>query len=109
MDQYGENQFEDEIHQLETYSPTTFLTKEEHDNACFERGEMPPDETEDFMRGYQLVVLDAQTQISLRNKDVPVIRNKDAGNKASASKPKGDTPSKEGSKNVSEPKGTKLF
>ena len=33
------------------------------------------------------------------------MRNKYVGNKSSTSKPKGDTPSKEGSKNVPEPKG----
>ena len=105
MDRDGENQAKDEIHQLNIDSPTTFRTKEEHDSAFFERGEVPPDETKDFGRGYQLVVLDAQTQISPRNRDVLVVRNKDVGNKASTSNPKGDTPSKEGSKNVPEPKG----
>ena len=33
------------------------------------------------------------------------MRNKDTGNKAYTSKPKGNTPSKEGSQNVLEPKG----
>ena len=33
------------------------------------------------------------------------MRNKDAGNKASTSKPKNETPSKEGSKNLPDPKG----
>ena len=36
------------------------------------------------------------------------MRNKDAGNKASTNKPKGDTPSKEGSKNVPNTKGKEL-
>ena len=35
------------------------------------------------------------------------MRNKYVGNKSSTSKPKGDTPSKEGSKNVPEPKEKK--
>ena len=39
MDQDGDNQTEDEICQLDTELPATFLTKEEHDNAFLERGE----------------------------------------------------------------------
>ena len=48
MDQDGENQAEDEIHQMETNSLVTFLTKEEHENAYLKRGEMPQEETEDL-------------------------------------------------------------
>ena len=39
----------------------------------------------------------------MRNKDVLVVKNKEVGNKASASKPKNDTPPIESSKNVPEP------
>ena len=45
MDQDGEHQIEEEIHQLDTDSPTTFLTKDEHDNACLDMGEVPTEET----------------------------------------------------------------
>ena len=105
VDQDGENQAEDEIHHLDIDSPTTFLTKEEHDITCIERGDVSLRETTDFRRGYQLEVLDEQKQINLRNEDVPIVRNKDVGNKAYTSKPKGDIVSKEGSKNVPDPKG----
>ena len=37
--------------------------------------------------------------------DVPIVRNKDVGNKDSTNNPRGDLASKEGSKNVPEPKG----
>ena len=60
MERDSEYQAEDEIHQLGTASPSTFLTKEEHDHACMERGEMPSEETEDFKKGYQLVVMEVQ-------------------------------------------------
>ena len=105
MEQDGETQVEDEIHQLDTNSTPTVFTKEEHDNACLERGEMPPKESEDFRRGYQLGVLNVQRQIGLRNRDVPTMRNKDARNKASTSKYKNDSPPKDSSKNVTDPKG----
>ena len=41
----------------------------------------------------------------MKNIDIPVVRNKYAGNKASTSNPKGYITSKEGSKNVPDPKG----
>ena len=66
---------------------------------------MPTGETDNFKRGYQLVVMKVQRQIGLRNKDVPVMRNKDVTKKASTSKPKNDLPPKETSNNVIEPKG----
>ena len=72
-----------------------------------EAEELPTGETKDFHKGYQLAVMDLQRQIGLRNKDVHVMRNKDAGNKASTSKPKNDTPPKDGSKNVTKPEGKK--
>ena len=46
MEQDGENQTKDEIHQLE------------HDNAFLKRGETLRGKTNDFRRGYQFVVLD---------------------------------------------------
>ena len=49
--------------------------------------------------------MDLQRQIGLRSRDVPVMRNKDAGNKSSASKPKNYAPPKYSSKNVIEHKG----
>ena len=49
---------QDEIHQLDTQAPSTFLTKEEHDNAFLEIRETLPRDTNDFRRGYQLTVLD---------------------------------------------------
>ena len=49
--------------------------------------------------------MDIYTHIGLRNRDVLVIINKEATNKASTSKPKNDLPPKETSKNVIEPKG----
>ena len=104
MDRDGENQAEDEIHQLDTESHATFPTKEEHDNACLERGEIPPDETDDFRRGYQIIVLDAQRQIRLGNRDVPVVKNKETWNKYSTSKPENDAPPKDNPKSVPEPK-----
>ena len=61
---------QDEISQLDTQAPSTFLTKEEHDNAFLETRETLLDDTNDFGRGYQLTVLDAQRQIILRNRDV---------------------------------------
>ena len=67
-------------------------------------GELPTEEME-FKKGYQLAVMDLQRNIGLRNIDVPIMRNKDAGNKASTSKPKIDTPHKDSSKNVTEHKG----
>ena len=60
MEQNGENQAKDEIHQLDTDPPSTFLTKEKHDKSCLERGEMSAKETYEFKRGYQLVVMEAQ-------------------------------------------------
>ena len=59
MDHDGENQTEEEIRQLDIEPSATFLTKEEHENAFLERGEMLPSETDDFKRRYQLAVLDA--------------------------------------------------
>ena len=105
MDQDGENIAKDEILQLDTDSLSTFLTKEEHDKACIERGEMHVGETNDFKRGYQLVVMEVQRQISLRSREVPVTRNKEAKHKSSTRKPKSITPPKHSSKNVTKPKG----
>ena len=105
MDQDGENQIEDEIHQLDTEPLATFLTKEEHDNAFLETRETLPGDTNDFRRGYQLAVLDTQRQISLRNGYFPVMKIREAGNKASTSKPKIDPPPRDNLKNVPEPKG----
>ena len=100
-----ENEVKGEIHQLDTDSSFGFLTKEEHDNSYHEAEELRAAETKDFQRGYQLAVMDLQRQIGLRNIDVPVMRNKDATNKASTSKPNNDLPPKDTSKNVIEPKG----
>ena len=105
MDRDGEHPAEDEIHQFNTDSPTTFITKEEHENARLERGEVPPDETDDFRRGYLLVVLYVHRQINLKNRDVPIVKNKETRNKDSTSKPKNDMPPGDNSKNVSKPKG----
>ena len=105
MDQEYGNAAEGEIHQLNTDSSSGFFTKEEHDNSCHEVEELPTEETKDFQRGYQLVVMDLQRKIVLRNIDVPVMRNKDATNKASTSKPKSSPPLKDTSKNVKNPKG----
>ena len=105
MEQDCENQAKDEIHQLYVDSLSTFLTKEEHNKYFLERGEIPTKETKDFKKIYQLVVLDLQRQIGLRRRYVPIMRNKDARNKASTSKPKNDTSPKDGSKNVTYPKG----
>ena len=49
--------------------------------------------------------MDLQRQIDVRNRDVPFMRNRDARNKASTSKPNKDTPPKDSSKNVTDPKG----
>ena len=67
--------------------------------------ERPVEETEEFHRGYQLVFMDLQRHIGLRNIYVPVVRNKQATNKASTSKPKGTPPPKDPSKNGTESKG----
>ena len=66
---------------------------------------MPPNETKDFRRGYQLAVMDTQRQINLRYMEVPVERNKDVGNRASTSKPKNDMPPSDSSKNLLDTKG----
>ena len=49
--------------------------------------------------------MDIQRHIGLRSIDVPVIRNKEAANKASTSKPKSSPPPKDTSKNITDPKG----
>ena len=67
-------------------------------------GELSVEEAYKFNIGYHLVVMDLQRQNGLRNKYFPVTRNKDARNKASTSKPKNDTPPKDSSKNVTDPK-----
>ena len=100
MEKDYENKVEDEIYQLDTYSSSTFFTKEEHDNSCHKMGKLHSKETKEFKKGYHLVFMDLQSQIGLRNRDVPVMSNKDAVNKASTSKPKNDTPPKYISKNV---------
>ena len=41
----------------------------------------------------------------LENRDIPVVKNKEAGNKASTSKPKSTPPPKDTYKNVTKPKG----
>ena len=43
----------------------------------------------------------------MRNKDVPIVRNKDAGNKTFPSKPKNDTPPGTTPKMYQNPKGRK--
>ena len=100
---------QDEICQLDTQAPSTFLTKEEHDNAFLETRETLPGDTNDFKRGYQLAVLDAQIQISLINGDVSVMKSREVGNKSSTSKPKIDPPPRDNLKNVPDPKGKKII
>ena len=45
MEQDYGNEVEDEIHQLDTGSSSTFFTKEEHDNSHHEEEELPAEET----------------------------------------------------------------
>ena len=59
MEQGYEDQGEDEIHQLDTDSSSILFTKEEHDNSC-QVVERSTEDTEDFQRGYHLVVMDIQ-------------------------------------------------
>ena len=66
---------------------------------------MPTEDTRDFRKGYQLVVMHLERHIGLRNRYVPVVKNKEAGNKASTCRHKDYTPLKDSSKNVTEPKG----
>ena len=49
--------------------------------------------------------MEVHRQIGLRNIDVLVVKNKEAANKASTSKPKSIPPPKDASTNVAEPKG----
>ena len=67
-------------------------------------GELSPKETKEFKKGYQLASMDLQRNIGLINRDVPIMMNKVAGNKASTSKPKNNTPPKDNLKNVTEHK-----
>ena len=60
VEHVGEDQVEDEIHQLDIESLPTFLTKEEHNKACLKRGVISAGETYDFKRGYQIVVMEVQ-------------------------------------------------
>ena len=62
-------------------------------------------ETYEFKRGYQLVVMEAQRQIVLGNIDVHVVKNKEAINKSSTSRPKSIPFPKDPSMSVAEPKG----
>ena len=49
--------------------------------------------------------MDSQRQIGMRKRDVPVVKNKEEGDKTSRSRPKNDTTPKDTSKNVTGPKG----
>ena len=69
------------------------------------KGERCPQGRHDFKRGYQLIVMEVQRQISLRNRDLPAVKNKEKTSKASTRKTKSIPPPKESSTNVAEPKG----
>ena len=49
--------------------------------------------------------MEAEIHIGLRNRDVTVVKNKEATNKAFTTKPKSIPPPKDTSPNVAEPKG----
>ena len=49
--------------------------------------------------------MDLQRHIGLKNRGVPMVKNKEVGNKAYTRKPKSIPPLKHSSKNVTEPKG----
>lgn len=82
----------------------TFLTEEYHDSSGQEVESLQAVEAEGIQKGYQLAVLDFHRQISLRNREIPIVKNMETIPRPSSRKPKNNIPLEDASKNASERK-----
>lgn len=95
-----EDPVEDEIHLLDSELVPSFLSREYQDISTRQVERSQATQEEAFQKGYQLAMFKVQRQMSLRNREVPIMENRKTTPDTSTGKQKNVVPPKILSKSI---------